>query len=109
MRKIVSLLLMLSLTLVLTACNAEETAVTAEIDYPAAIMVNDIIYLFEGEPMAGEVDENAILGYTESYTDTFPAKNGETNFNRELEMPYAQVENGIAVLYENEWHLCIPK
>ena len=33
-------------------------------------------------------------------TDTFPEKDGETNFNREIGMPYAKVEEGIAVLYE---------
>lgn len=38
----------------------------------------------------------------------FPEKDGETNFNRELKMPYAKVTDGIAVLYENEWRLCTP-
>ncbi|MBQ3194801.1 MAG: hypothetical protein IJB59_14665, partial [Oscillospiraceae bacterium] len=52
---------------------------------------------------------SAIIGYTTSYTDTYPEKDGETNFNRELNMPYARVEGGIAVLYENEWYLCTPK
>ncbi|MBD5487235.1 MAG: hypothetical protein HDR13_00335 [Lachnospiraceae bacterium] len=77
-------------------------------DYPAAIMVNDTIYLLEGDPMPAEVDESAIIGYTESYTGTFPENNGETNFNPELGMPYAQVEGGIAVLYKNEWYLGTP-
>ena len=77
-------------------------------DYPAAIMVNDTIYLLESNPMPTEVDESAIIGYTESYTGTFPENNGETNFNPELGMPYAQVEGGIAVLYNNEWYLCTP-
>ncbi|HHQ8631450.1 hypothetical protein NMF86_10270 [Clostridioides difficile] len=77
-------------------------------DYPTAIMVNDTVYLVEGNPMPEEVDENAIIGYTESYTDTFPENNGETNFNPELGMPYAQVEGGIAVLYKNEWYLGTP-
>ena len=47
-------------------------------DYPAAIMVNDTIYLLEGDPMPTEVDESAIIGYIESYTGTFPENNGET-------------------------------
>ena len=59
--------------------------------------------------MPAEVDPSAIIGYTDSYTDTFPKKDGETNFNRELDMPYARVEGGIAVLYENEWYLCTPR
>lgn len=77
-------------------------------DYPTAIMVNDTVYLVEGNPMTEEVDESAIIGYTGSYTDTFPENNGETNFNPELGMPYAQVEGGIAVLYKNEWYLGTP-
>lgn len=24
-------------------------------------------------------------------------------------MPYAKIEGGIAVLYQNEWYLCTPK
>lgn len=58
--------------------------------------------------MPAEVDESAIIGYTELYTGTFPENNGETNFNPELGMPYAQVEGGIAVLYKNEWYLGTP-
>ena len=77
-------------------------------DYPAAIMVNDTIYLVGGTPMPTEVDESAIIGYTELFTETFPENNGETNFNPELGMPYAHAESGIAVLYQNEWYLCTP-
>ncbi len=87
--------------------EAESTGVTT--DYPAAIMVDGSVYLLSGTPMSAEVDASAIIGYTESYTDTFPEKNGETNFNRELDMPYAKIEGGIAVLYQNEWYLCTPK
>lgn len=71
-------------------------------------MVNDTVYYLESEIVA-EVDESAILGYTDSYTDNMPQKNGETNFSRELNMPYAKVEGGIAVLYHNEWVLCLAK
>ncbi len=89
--------------------DTEENIATDGIaDYPVAIMVNDTVYLVEGNPMPTEVDESAIIGYTESYTDTFPENNGETNFNPELGMPYAQVEGGIAVLYKNEWYLGTP-
>ena len=80
----------------------------SETDYAAAIMVEGNIYLKSGSAMPAEIDENAIIGYTISYTDTFPKKEGETNFNRELNMPYARVEGGIAVLYDNEWYLCTP-
>lgn len=128
MRKLTVLLLSICMIFILVACDSktapeknsvpptEDTSSTpsneviaSTTDYPAAIMVNDAIYLYSFEPIFGEVDESAIIGYTTSYTDTFPEKNGETNFNRELDMAYAEVEDGIAVLYENEWHLCTPK
>lgn len=87
--------------------EAESTGVTT--DYPAAIMVDGSVYLLSGTPMPAKVDADAVIGYTESYTDTFPEKNGETNFNSELDMPYAKVEGGIAILYQNEWYLCTPR
>lgn len=89
-------------------CGCSELLKGVETDYPAAIMVEGEVYLKSGSPMPAEVDPSAIIGYTDSYTDTFPKKDGETNFNRELDMPYARVEGGIAVLYENEWYLCTP-
>ena len=94
--------LVLMLWIFCSGCSATST------DYPAAIMVDGEIYLYSVVPMAGEVDESAIIGYTESYTDEYPSENGQTNFNRELGMPYAKVEDGIAVLFQNEWHMCYP-
>ena len=85
------------------------TSYGVETDYPAAIMVYGDIYYLSVEEISGEVEESAILGYTESYTDTYPEKNGQTNFNRELGMPYARVEGGIAVLMDEEWYMCYPK
>ena len=78
-------------------------------DYPAAIMVDGEIYVLTVESLPAEVDDSEVMGYTTSYTDTFPQKDGETNFNRELDMPYAKVEGGIAVWYGEEWRLCIPE
>lgn len=86
----------------------ENVSTEGVVDYPAAFMANDTIYLVGEVPMSVEVDDSAIIGYTESYTDTFPEKNGETNFDHELGMPYAQVESGIAALYQNEWYLGTP-
>ena len=80
-----------------------------ETDYAAAIMVDDAIYHLTAETVPGEIGENAIIGYTESYTDTFPRKDGETNFNRELNMPIARVGDGMAVYYEEEWRYCAPE
>lgn len=125
MKRIAALLLM-AIALCLGACSAgggeisaaqkEGSAIKGEIstdqgvgDYPAAIMVNDRIYLFDAEELPVEVEDSAIIGYTSSYTGTFPEKNGETNFNKDLDMPIAEVKEGIAVLYHGEWHLCTPK
>lgn len=111
MKKTAALLLLLCL-LCLTACAAGGEVTTessSTTDYPAAIQVDGVIYLLEQPPLPDEIDESAITGYTTSYTDTFPEKDGETNFNPELDMPYAPVDGGIVVLYENEWRLCSPK
>ena len=105
MKKVAAAILTLISVCGLVGCTVTGT----ETDYPAAMMVNGEIYVLTSDPMPGEVDESAIIGYTSSYIDTFPQQDGETNFNRELEMPYAEVEGGIAVLYDNEWRLCIPE
>ena len=106
MKKYLSLLLAITCVLLLTGCSFESHT---ESDYPAAIMAEGSIYLKSATAMPIEIDESAIIGYTTSYTDTYPAKDGETNFNRDLNMPYAKVEEGVAVLFENEWYLCTPK
>lgn len=104
MKRIKMAMLLICGILTLSACGSG-----TETDYAAAIMVNDQIYYKSVQAIPAEIDESAILGYTKSYTDTFPKKNGETNFNRELGMAYAKVEGGIAVLYQNEWYMCYPK
>ena len=77
-------------------------------DFPPVIQVDGIIYLYNSDPVPGEVDESAVIGRTTAYTDGFPSRDGETNFNRELDMPYARVGENIAVLYQQEWRLCTP-
>lgn len=103
MKKYLTLILSIFCLLLLSACASK-----TETDYVAAIMVDGEIYCKTVTVIPAEIDESAIWGYTESYTDEFPEKDGETNFNRELGMPYAKVEGGIAVLFENEWYLCVP-
>lgn len=74
-------------------------------DYPLMIMVENELYKSTGMEMPVEIDENAILGYADSYTSGEPAKNGEINFDRNLGNPYARVEGGVAVLVDYEWVL----
>jgi hypothetical protein len=107
MKRIIVLLLSILFMLTLTGCGL--LGPHTETDYPAAIMAEGEIYLKSAEPMPAEIDESTIIGYTTSYTDTFPKNDGEANFSRELNLPYARVEGGIAVLVENEWYLCTPK
>ena len=104
MKRITMTILLICYMVAMSACGSG-----TETDYAAAIMVKDQIYYKSVQAIPAEIDESAILGYTESYTDTFPKKNGETNFNRELGMAYAKVEGGIAVLFENEWYMCYPE
>lgn len=101
-------ILLLAVFCLLAGCDPDGANDDAT-DYMASIMVHGKIYYLSEEEILGEIDESAILGYTESYTNTYPEKHGETNFNRELGMPYARVEGGMAVLMNNEWYLCYPK
>ncbi len=112
MKRTFSTILALGFMIALVGCSktSVETEYTSvEADYPAAIMVDNLIYLLPVIPSSIEIDDGAIIGYTDSYTDAFPEHNGETNFNRELEMPYAKVEGGIAVLLDGEWYICTLK
>jgi hypothetical protein len=102
MKKIGLLFLAIILLIGMTACSLKGV----ERDYPAAIMIDDVVYALSLAAISGEVDKSSTIGYT-SYKDTYPAKNGECNFSKES-MPYARVAEGIVVLYENEWRLCIP-
>ncbi len=101
-RKIITAVLCLIMLLALSACTSSVS------DYPAAIMVNDMVYLFGDEDISAEIDETAILGYT-SYVEGWPSKNGETNFRREGNLPYALYENGVIVLVDNKWIYCEPR
>ena len=96
--------------LLLSGCaagKAEQNVTASSGDYPAAIMAEgELWYLTEGD-VPGEVADEAIEGET-VYTDAMPEKDGEANFSRDP-VPYAKVEEGIAVLVDNEWRLCLTK
>ena len=103
MKKMITLVLSLVCMLGLAGCikNVESM-------YIHGIMVDGVFYEKSYQPMPGEVDESAIIGYIKSYSDTVPTKDRETNISKALiDSPYAKVEGGIAILYENEWYLCI--
>jgi len=102
MKKYSSIILSILYILMLTGCNKG-----LETMYIEGIMIDGVLYE-KAYAMPAEIDESAIIGHVESYTDTIPEKNGETNISKDLiGAPYAKVEGGIALLHENEWYLCM--
>lgn len=104
-----SLLLVLLLAGVPLAALGKMMQRDTAADYPAAIMVDGTVYLVPVDPLpAGTVDEGEISGCVESYTETFPEKDGQRNFSREAALPYAPAEGGLALLCDGAWYLCDP-
>ena len=98
MKKLMALLLALGFMLCLVSCSKE-----AETAY---IMVDGVLYEIQ-YAMPAEIDPSAIVGHVEHYTEAIPTKDGGTNISEDLiGEPYAKVEGGIALLYQNEWWLC---
>ena len=103
------LLLVLLLAGVLLAAVGKMMQRDTAADYPAAIMVDGAVYLVPVDPLpAGTVDEGEITGCVDSYTETFPEKDGQQNFSREAALPYAPAEGGLALLHDGAWYLCVP-
>lgn len=87
----------------LTDVSTPSSADFSSGDYPAAIMVDGTVFYYTNTDFSLEqIEENSIIGYTESYTDHMPSKNGETNFLRETGAPYATYDGGIVVLMQND-------
>ena len=105
MKRTINFVILLVCILTISGCGKE-----TETMYLLGIMVDGVFYEKSYEAMPAEVEESAIIGYIESYTDTFPDKNGETNISKDLiGAPYARVEGGLAILYNHEWYLCSPE
>lgn len=103
------LLLVLLLAGVLLAAVGKMMQRDTAADYPAAIMVDGTVYLVPVDPLpAGTVDEGEITGCVDSYTETFPEKDGQRNFSRGAALPYTRTAEGIALLYDGAWYLCVP-
>lgn len=77
-------------------------------DWPAMIMIDGKLY-YQALAIIESVSDSAIIGYTSSYTDNEPSKDGETNFSRKINLPYARVDEGVAVKYDGQWHLFVQK
>ncbi len=74
-----------------------------------AIRCNMLLYTMSDVEFAGEIDESAITGRVSSIVPLteWPQMHGEANFGK-IGMPYAETENGLVVLFENEWRLFEP-
>ena len=102
MKKYISILVSILCVLSFVGCGKGK-----ETMYLQGILVDGVFYEKSYQPMPAEVDESAIIGYVESYADTILKKDGESNISKDIiGAPYAKVEGGIAILYENEWYLC---
>ena len=102
MKKYISILVSILCVLSFVGCGKGK-----ETMYLQGILVDGGFYEKSYQPMPAEVDESAIIGYVESYADTILKKDGESNISKDIiGAPYAKVEGGIAILYENEWYLC---
>lgn len=103
MRKLLAYTLLLPLLLA-TGCSNRGVAS----DYPAAVQAEGIVYHLTTGTLSEPPEESAIFAQTESFTNTYPRSDNQTNFHRELGLPMAKTETGIAVLYDGEWHLFTP-
>ncbi|MBP0980608.1 MAG: hypothetical protein J5968_00225 [Oscillospiraceae bacterium] len=102
MKKLIALLLALACAVCFSCCNDK-----TDTDNRLGIMADGVFYEKSPQPMPAEVDESAIIGYVEFYTETTPTKDGETNISKDLiGAPFARVKGGIAILYQHEWYLC---
>ncbi len=102
MKKLLSMAI--TMTMILRVIGCTKTGVST--DYPSLLMVDNEIYVFTQTIHDGEIEESEIIGYTSSYTNEYPQKNGETNFSRELKLPYAKVGNDIVISINEQWHIC---
>ena len=74
-----------------------------------AIRYNMLLYTMSDVEYAGEIDESAITGRVSSVVplSEWPQMHGQANFGK-IGMPYAETENGLVVLFANEWRLMEP-
>lgn len=79
MKKLIVLVVALVCVLGLAGCNKGTDTM-----YQLGIVVDGVFYEKSPQPMPAEVYESAIIGYVEFYTDTTPARAGETNISEDL-------------------------
>jgi hypothetical protein len=76
------------------------------------VMLNDTIYYLDGGKKPNiTVEQSDYLGEIASTVPLtqIPAENGQANFLEEPGAPFAEYENGIVVLWNDEWTLFVDK
>lgn len=92
---------LLILTAVLAGCSAQ-------VEYPQAIMVNDVIYYSTGELLPVEMDPESMAGFVTSCVYGLPEENGQANFDDALGKAYAICQDaegneGVAMDMNGGW------
>ncbi len=76
------------------------------------VMLNDTIYYLDGGKKPDiTIEQSDYLGEIASTVPLtqVPTENGQANFDAEVGAPYAEYENGIVVLWNDEWTLFVDK
>ena len=85
--------------------STETVTESAEVDMPALIMVDGVIYYdsaeINEEPRCGVMD-----GEITSICEEIPSENDQSNFGTGF--GYQKMENRVEVLIDGEWHIFLP-
>lgn len=74
----------------------------------AAVTIEGEIYYVVGDPIYFESEEIEAMTFLEYAIPYIESKPEAGYYDPDLEMKYAKVDEGIVVLYMNEWFLCVP-
>lgn len=74
----------------------------------AAVTIEGELYYVVGDPINFESEEIEAMTFLEYAIPYIESKPEAGYFAPDLEMNYAEVDDGIVVLYMDEWYLCIP-
>lgn len=104
MKKILSSVLILFLSIAITAYGNKEVEEKMLWDRIPMVMVEEHLYLDTGEKMLVEIDDSSIIDTITSEVDgsEIPTQNGQSNFGC-VGAEYAYCDEGIVVMINNEW------
>jgi len=74
----------------------------------AAVTIEGELYYVVGDPIYFESEEIEAMTFLEHATPYIESKPEAGYYDPDQEMKYAKVDEGIVVLYMDEWYLCIP-